>query len=97
MKKKQAPKGKWRYGVVKRMYKTILPTTKGGVSRYQTTSYELVEVYDSGKSWTAEAISISADTERELMKTLIRVLGDVKGYDTIVEKKPIVYDMRKKK
>lgn len=82
----QAPKGKWRYGVVKKTYVTVLPD-----SQHQETHYELVEVYDQGKSWTAEPISVSASSQKELVATLQRMINDVNKYNIITIKKKIVH------
>lgn len=96
-KSKQAPKGTWRYGIVKRTYKTIIGTTTGGVSRYSVTCYEPAEVYNSGKSWSTEARAIIGGSKRELIEQMKKAIKDFEKYDVIVEKKPIVHDMRRKK
>lgn len=84
-KKKQAPKHTWRYGCAKRIYVTRIPG-----QRFQETLYELVEVYDQGKSWTATAVTMGAGSKKDLVKWLRQAADDIEKYDTIVEKKPIV-------
>jgi hypothetical protein len=88
----QAPKGKWRYGCVKRTYVTKLPK-----ETFRESSFELVEVFDQGRSWTAEAVSMAADSRAGLILALEIAVKDLKKYDVIVEKKPIVHDMGRKK
>lgn len=91
MKKKQAPKGRWRYGCVKRTYVTKLPK-----ETFKESCYELVEVFDQGKSWTAEAVSVSAESYQGLIRTLEVIISDLKNYAMIEEPKSIIRDMRKK-
>lgn len=83
---KQAPKHTWRYGCVRRTYKTMLPDGK-----FQETHYELVEVYDEGKSYTAEAVSLSADSKDGLIATLARALNDLIKYPQITDQKTYVH------
>lgn len=83
---KQAPKGKWRYGCVKRTYVTKLPN-----ETFKETLYEIVEVYDQGKSWTGEAVTIYGSSKKDLIEALQRAIKDLETYMTIVEKKPIVH------
>lgn len=81
----QAPKGKWRYGVVKRKYKTITPKMTS-----TQTSYELVEVYDQGRSWTSEAVCLAAASKKGLTTSLQFALQDLDSYDVIVDNKVII-------
>ena len=90
--KKQAPIGKWRYGCVKRTYVTILPD-----ERFTEHSFEVAEVFFQGKAWSAEARAVTAESKAALIEQLERVIRDIKAYSVIVEKKPYVNDMRKKK
>ncbi len=84
--------GKWRYGCVKRTYKTIAPTLT-----CQETIYELVEVYDHGKSWTKEPVMPSSNTKKGLIEMLERAIRDLKEHDPIVERKPIIRKIGEKK
>lgn len=88
----QAPKNKWRYGVVKRTYKTVLPD-----KTFTETAYELVEVYYSGKAWTSEAVSLMGASRKQLERALELALADIRKYDLIVEKKLIVRTIGKAK
>ena len=88
--KKQAPKGKWRYGCVKRTYVTILPD-----ETFTEHSFEVAEVFNSGKLWSAEARAVTAESKAGLIRQLERVIKDLKSYPVIVEKKPFVNDMTK--
>lgn len=81
----QAPKGKWRYGVVKRTYKTMLPK-----ETFSETYYELVEVYDQRKSYTAEAVSLTAESKEGLIRALTVALQDLDKYDVIIDRKAVV-------
>lgn len=84
--------GKWRYGCVKRTYKTIAPTLT-----CQETVYELTEVYDHGRSWCKEPIMPYSNTRKGLIETLKRIIKDLEEHDPIVERKPIIREVVKKK
>lgn len=84
--------GKWRYGCVKRTYKTITPALT-----CQETTYELAEVYDHGKSWTKEPVSPYSNTKKGLIEMLKRAIKDLEEHDPIVERKPIIRIVGEKK
>lgn len=87
---KQAPKGKWRYGCVKRTYVTKLKDTDGNIKKYQETNYELAEVYDRGRSWTLDQVSPYSNSKAGLIKTLKNIISDLEKYETIAEREPTV-------
>lgn len=86
----QAPKGKWRYGIVKRTYKTVFETSPKKLS-FTESFFELVEVYDQGRSYTGVTVDISAEGKAGLIRALESALAAAKKYDVIVEKKVIVH------
>lgn len=88
----QAPKGKWRYGCVKRVYKTVLPDVT-----FSETSYEVVEVFHQGKAWSSEPRAVTAESKKALITQLKKVISDIEKYDVIVEKKSIVHKIGQKK
>lgn len=83
---KQAPKHKWRYGCVKRIYKTVLPG-----KTFTEVSYELVEMYDQGRSWTENAVTVTGSSKARLIEVLMMAIADIKTYPVVIEKKPIVH------
>jgi hypothetical protein len=83
---KKLPKNKWRYGCVKRTYKTILSG-----KTFTETCYELVEVFGPGLSYTENAVTVSGNSKAGLQEALLRAARDVAEYPVIVEKKPIVH------
>lgn len=83
---------KWRYGCVKRTYKTITPALT-----CQETTYELVEVYDNGRSWTKEPVTPYSNTKKGLIEMLERAIKDLEEHDPIVERKPIIRIVGEKK
>jgi hypothetical protein len=71
----------WRYGCRKRVYKTFF---KDG-SRSQETLYDLVEVYSNGKSWTEEAVTMSAGSKADLVKWMKKAIKDIEDNEVIVD------------
>lgn len=88
----QAPKSKWRYGCVKRTYKTVLPK-----ETFKDTFYELVEVFDQGKMWTAEGVTMAAESKKALIKALKIAIDDLEKYDVIVQRKAVIHRIGKVK
>lgn len=96
-KSKQAPKGTWRYGVVKRTYKTLLPVEHGVSEVLTEVHFELAEVFSRGRAYSSEARAITAESKAGLIKQMKKAIKDIGKYPVIVEKNPIVHDMRRKK
>lgn len=76
----------WKYGCVKRTYKTVLPNRKVT----SETLYELVEVYD-GKGHTETAIQMCASSKNKLIESLKRALWDLQKAPVIVQEEPVVH------
>lgn len=72
----------WRYGCVKKTY-----TQKGNPEidqdDFSETLYQLHEVYDQGKSWTQDPVTLAGSSKEELIKVLEMAIKDLKEYDVI--------------